>query len=76
MTTVKEDDREHAQIGSSLVVLLGVLYGVYVALSKPEPSTTARPAGGDVAPLTIEFGGRQLKQPYRRLPRSYDEGHR
>jgi len=39
-----------------LVVLVGVLYGVYVALSKPDIVDHAHPAGGDSSqPLNIEW---------------------
>ena len=44
-----------------LVVLLGVLYGVYVALNKPElpwlPGTGGPPPVGDAAPPLIESPG-------------------
>jgi L,D-transpeptidase catalytic domain/LysM domain len=39
-----------------VIVLLGVLYGVYVALNKPEPLGQTASPGGDGAPL-IEYGG-------------------
>ncbi|HEY2412578.1 MAG TPA: L,D-transpeptidase family protein [Pirellulaceae bacterium] len=38
-----------------LVVLVGVLYGVYVALSKPDVVDHAHPAGGDSGPPLIEW---------------------
>src|SRR5204863_7610846 len=38
-----------------LVVLLGVLYGVYVALNKPEPPDRSGPSVSENAPV-IEFG--------------------
>jgi hypothetical protein len=38
-----------------LVVLVGVLYGVYVALNKPDVVDHARPAGGDSGPPLIEW---------------------
>lgn len=41
-----------------MVVLLGVLYGVYVALSKPDFVDHAHPASSDSSPpLNIEWGG-------------------
>ena len=39
-----------------LIVLVGVLYGVYVALSKPDIVDHAHPAGGDSGPPLIEWG--------------------
>jgi LysM repeat protein len=39
-----------------LVVLLGVLYGVYVALNKPEPPASTSPPAGDVSMPSIEMG--------------------
>ena len=43
-----------------LIVLVGVLYGVYVALSKPDIVDHAHPAGGDSAPPLIEWGAQGL----------------
>lgn len=39
-----------------LAVLLGVLYGVYQALSKPDVFNQAHPAGEGVPPLQIDWG--------------------
>src|SRR5207253_1142326 len=55
-----------------VVVLLGVLYGVYVALNKPEPPPQAGQSAGDVAPPAIEFGG-SATQTAPPFANSYDE---
>jgi len=54
-----------------VVVLLGVLYGVYVALSKPElaPGANQSPdAAGDVAAPLVEFGPAPANAPQMALP--------
>lgn len=51
-----------------LVVLLGVLYGVYVALNKPEPPGQTSPAAGDASLPAIEFSSPNSAASYNSPP--------
>jgi hypothetical protein len=51
-----------------IVVLLGVLYGVYVSLNKPQFPASVPEAASDLAPPLVEFGPAQAGSPALGIP--------